>query len=188
MKKTGTATGSDFIPYDRALNVGMSLIKDVQDKKQILGLYIVVSINLGLRISDILTLTWEMIKQDNFLIIEKKTGKKRNLVINDHIKNAVTFFDPKSSGLIFISKKRTIYRIQSINVLLKYIFHKESRTLQISSHSFRKSFGRAIYDKLGQSEKALIFLSEMFNHSSLRITRIYLGIRQEEINNIYLSL
>jgi len=31
-------------------------------------------------------------------------------------------------------------------------------------------------------------LSELFNHSTLSITRKYLGLRQEELNEVYLSL
>jgi hypothetical protein len=35
---------------------------------------------------------------------------------------------------------------------------------------------------------ALIKLSELFNHSSPQITRRYLGIRQEELMEVYESL
>ncbi len=49
----------------------------------------------------------------------------------------------------------------------------------------RKSFGRKVYESCGESEKALNYLSELFNHTSLSVTRRYLGIRQEELNNIY---
>ena len=58
----------------------------------------------------------------------------------------------------------------------------------LSSHSLRKSFGRQCYEKNNESEKALMYLSEMFNHTSPSITRKYLGIRQEELNNIYMTL
>ncbi len=188
MKNTGTNSGSDFIPYDRALNTGLALIKGDDPHKRILGLYIVVSINLGLRIGDILKLTWEQLRQDQFTINEHKTGKKRTLIVNNHIKDALKLFGPDTKGLIFLSQKKTVYKIQTINALLKEVFYKENKTLSISSHSLRKGFGRAIYDKLDQSEKALVYLSEIFNHTSLRVTRIYLGLRYEEIKDIYMSL
>jgi hypothetical protein len=38
------------------------------------------------------------------------------------------------------------------------------------------------------SEMALIKLSELFNHSSPRITRKYLGLRQEELMEVYDAL
>ena len=31
--------------------------------------------------------------------------------------------------------------------------------------------------------KSSIYLSELFNHTSIATTRIYLGIRQQELNN-----
>ena len=39
-----------------------------------------------------------------------------------------------------------------------------------------------------QSEMALIKLSELFNHSTPQITRRYLGLRQEELLEVYDSL
>ena len=64
----------------------------------------------------------------------------------------------------------------------------ENKTLNISSHTLRKTFGRRVYNNNNESEKALIYLSEMFNHTSLAVTRLYLGIRQEELNEIYMNL
>lgn len=183
--KTGVNTGSDYLPYDLALAKGIELISQTEPQKRIIGLYIVVSINLGLRISDILQLTWSQLRQDEFTIKERKTGKQRTLAVNHHIKNAVNLFDANATGYIFVSQKGCVYAVQSINVLLKEVFKKESEKLNISSHSLRKTMGRHVYDKLGKSEDALVFLSEIYNHTSLRVTRIYLGLRQQEINNIY---
>ena len=71
---------------------------------------------------------------------------------------------------------------------MKDTFSKQARTENISTHSLRKTFGRRVYDMQNQSEHALTVLSQMFGHSNLQITRIYLGLKQEEFNSIYLSL
>ena len=42
------------------------------------------------------------------------------------------------------------------------------------------------YDSLAKNY--LIYLSEIFNHSSIAVTRRYLGIRQEQLKDIYLNL
>jgi integrase len=56
----------------------------------------------------------------------------------------------------------------------------------ISSRSFRKTFGRAVYNNAGQnSEMALVKLSELFNHSDIKTTRKYLWLRQEELMMAY---
>ena len=50
----------------------------------------------------------------------------------------------------------------------------------------RKTFGRKVVESLGEnSEKELIKLSEIFNHTSPQITRIYLGLRMEELLKVY---
>ena len=38
------------------------------------------------------------------------------------------------------------------------------------------------------SNESLVLLMELFGHSSMSITKRYLGIRQQEINDIYLSV
>ena len=45
-----------------------------------------------------------------------------------------------------------------------------------------------VYEKYGQSENALITLSQIFNHSSIAMTRKYIGITQEKIKAVYLNL
>ena len=58
-----------------------------------------------------------------------------------------------------------------------------------STYSLRKTFGRRVVDKAGpNSEMALIKLSEIFNHACPMVTRRYLGLRQEELGEIYDSL
>jgi hypothetical protein len=69
---------------------------------------------------------------------------------------------------------------------LKQAFKSKDKI--ISSHSLRKTFGRRVYEINGESEKALIQLSQIYNHSSIGITRNYLDITQEEIEDIYLSI
>jgi site-specific recombinase XerD len=76
--------------------------------------------------------------------------------------------------------------IRTINKQLKiHAFHSGIRNKRISSHSMRKSFGRFIYEKNGRSDEALIKLSHLFNHSSTAITRIYLSITKEEVDDLY---
>lgn len=174
-------TGSDYIDFDKALNTGMKLIKTNENPN--LGLLIVVGINLGLRIENLLELSFKNLRNDSIDIIEGKTGKKRTLIINDNIKNAVSYFDKEYNGYAFKSQKGSVYSPQHVNRLLKQYFKGKT-----STHSLRKSFGRRVWENDNQSERALIYLSEVLNHSSVTTTRIYLGIRQAELNNIYLTL
>jgi integrase len=185
MSLIGSKTTSDYIDFDRATAVGFKLIKE--NKKPIFGLYIIVSINTGLRISDVLNLKWTDLEGDCLKLNEKKTGKYRTIQINDAIKKAISKFE-KGAGYIFLSQKGSVYSRQQINKLLKQLFSRQAKTLNVSSHSLRKSFGKHVFTIFNESDKSLIYLSELFNHTSPAITRQYLGIRQEELNDIYLNL
>jgi integrase len=180
-------TKSDYIDFDKCLNTGRRLINS--DKKSVIGLYIIVSIYTGLRISDVLRLKWSDLMKEDLVIKEKKTKKLRTIKINSTVHSVVSKLKLNDEDdFIFKSQKGSVFSIQQINRVLKEIFRTESKHLNISSHSLRKSFGRRVYENNNESEKSLVYLSELFNHTSLSITRKYLGIRQEELNDIYLSL
>ena len=183
MSINGTVTTSDYIEFDRATAIGEKLLKD--EKLKTIGLYVIVSINCGSRVSDVLALKGENFKADTIKLVEGKTNKKREIKINENIRRALKQYQQLNDGFLFTSQKNTVFTVQSINRILKDVFKKEAKLLNISSHSMRKSFGRRVYESCGESEKALNYLSELFNHSSISITRKYLGIRQEELNNIY---
>jgi integrase len=186
MKTAKGINASDYLNFDTALNTGIKLLND--NKKQKIGLYILTSIYTGLRTGDIQNLTWEMLKNESFTIIEEKTGKARTIQVHQNLRKAINKICEDKSGMIFLSQKKTVYSTQALNRVLKDVFSKQARTENISTHSLRKTFGRRVYDMQNQSEHALTLLSQMFGHSNIQITRIYLGLKQEEFNSIYLSL
>lgn len=59
---------------------------------------------------------------------------------------------------------------------------------RISTHTLRKTFGKYVYEKEGMTESALVLLSKIFDHSSVAITRRYIGLSQEKINDVYASI
>jgi len=131
------------------------------------------------------------------MITEKKTKKFRNIKLNPQLLDIVAriFKAQKIANpdtLIFLNRWRTgTIRIQYVNAMLKKIFIKYKISKDgtaISSHSLRKSFGRRTWNVHQNSEKSLVILSEILKHSSIATTKIYLGIREEEISEIYLNL
>ena len=187
---------ADYIEYDHALNKGKALLSD--PKKSILGFYIIYSINVGLRVSDVLKLKHgDMDDLDvggEIHLNEQKTKKSRTITINTEVYNAYQKLlgilkkngKYDQNGFVFVSQKGTVFSYKSIDRLLKEIFR--NKKLQISSHSLRKSFARRFYEQNNRSEHSLMLIGEAFNHSSLSITKRYLGLRKEEVKNIYLSL
>ena len=185
-----STTTADYLVWSDAMNLIRKLAKDKNYK---MSLLIALGCFTGLRISDILALTWEQIlNTEEFTVTEKKTGKKRTLRLNpqlqQHIQECHEHIQPlKDSSYILVSQKGTVYTIQRINVILKEIKKKyRLKVKNFSCHSLRKTFGRQVYNMNSEnSELALVKLMELFNHSSVSITKRYLGLRQEEILETY---
>ena len=185
-----STTTADYLVWSDAMNLIRKLAKDENYK---MSLLIALGCFTGLRISDILALRWEQIlSTEEFSIIEKKTGKKRVLRLNSqlqqHIQECYEQIQPIGlKAPILISQKGTVFTIQRINVILKEIKRKyRLKVKNFSCHSLRKTFGRQVYNMNSEnSELALVKLMELFNHSSLAITKRYLGLRQEEILETY---
>ena len=178
--------GSDYLNFDSCVRKAESLLNTKED---LIGLYIMTAIYSGLRIGDILKIEWTFFDSETFQLKEGKTNKARTLTLNPTLRKYASKVRKGRNGLVFVSQKGSVYATQSINTILKRIFSKEVKAgKSISSHSLRKTFARQLYEQNGQSEHILVMLSKVLNHSSISLTRIYLGITAEEIADIYLSL
>ena len=185
-----SSTTADYLVWSDAMNLIRKLAKDGNYK---ISLLIALGCFTGLRISDILALRWKQIlNTSEFTVIEKKTNKVRTIRINtqlgQHIKECYEQIEPIGiNAPILVSQKGTVFTIQRINVILKEIKKKyHLKVKNFSCHSLRKTFGRQVYNmNSDNSELALVKLMELFNHSSVTITKRYLGLRQEELLNTY---
>lgn len=183
-------TTADFLQWNEAMNLIRNLASDHNYK---LSLFFALGCFTGLRVSDILALRWkQLLKVSEFTITEKKTGKSRTIRINPqlqkHIIDCYKHINPVGlDAPILVSQMGTVYSIQRINVILKEIKVKYRLSVKnFSCHSLRKTFGRQVYNQNSDnSELALVKLMELFNHSSVSITKRYLGLRQEELLNTY---
>ncbi|MBA7531449.1 Tyrosine recombinase XerC [subsurface metagenome] len=190
----GKCFTADYIPYERATLKGNELLYGNQ--WPVIGFYIIFSINTGLRVGDVLKLRHpelSSLRPGEYLrVTESKTGKVREIQVNDKIIDAYRRLAGKLVGryapgdFIFTSRKGGVYATESLNVILKKIF--AGYAPHISTHSLRKSFGRHVYEMNGRSEDSLVKLSELFRHTCMAVTRRYLGIRREELGSIYMNL
>ena len=187
-------TTADYIEWDKAMNLVRRLYRDGDYR---MSLIVGCGCFFGLRFSDLRMLRWEQVLSDTgaFAIYEKKTGKRREIKVNkgfqQHIRDCWQALGrPDLSKPCFLSKYGTVLTSQMVNRHLKKIKTVyQVKVRNISTHSLRKTFGRRVVDMAGSdSEMALIKLSEIFNHASPMATRRYLGLRQEELGEIYDSL
>lgn len=190
MSQRYSKTTADYLEWSDAMLLIRKLANDGNYK---MSLLIAVGCFSGLRISDILSLRWKQILDtDEFSIVEGKTGKLRTIRINkqlqQHIRECYEAIRPFSvNGHILISQKGSVFSIQRINCILKDLKKKYKLKIKhFSCHTFRKTFGRQVYNMNGDNaELALVKLMEIFNHSNVAITKRYLGLRQEEILETY---
>lgn len=190
MSLKNTYVTSDYIEWDSMLSLVRKLYRDGEYR---LSLLIGCGSFFGLRISDLLTLTWSMLLDDEkFVIVEKKTGKRREIKINSNFQKHIadccmSLGVSDKNEKCFISRKKTVYSTQRVNVLFKSIKSKYGLKVEhFSTHSMRKTFGRRVVEAAGEnSEFALIKLSELFNHADVMTTRRYLGLRTQELLETY---
>ncbi len=166
-------------------------------------LLLTLGINTGLRISDILALKWSsfinggsrLLKAgDQLNVMEIKTKKVKTFVINKSVAEALKlYYDSLDSvnpkGPVFSSRKsdngspKALSRVGAWMLLNRYA-HMVGLNDGIGTHTLRKTFGYHLYKK----GLALEYIQKMLNHSSPAITLRYIGITQEQLNNIYVEL
>ena len=164
-------------------------------------LLIICGLNTALRISDILKLRWKDVYNENLLsfkshidVKEQKTGKKTTVFINNNLKEALASFlkdiiEKKGKlcnvmeQFIFIGQKSTdkpISRIQAFRIISEAA-KKCLLSHKVSCHSLRKTFGYHAWKK-GVSPA---LLTSIYNHSSYKITTRYLGIEQDDRDEVF---
>lgn len=143
-------------------------------------------VSTALRYSDLSRITWEMVlNRDVLLLREKKTGKVREIPLQRELTEVLHKVYQKL-GNPNLNQFVIPLHIRTINKQIKLHAAKAGiRGKRISTHTWRKTFGREVWRRNGQSESCLVKLSSLFNHSSIAITRIYLSITKEEVDNLY---
>lgn len=141
---------SDYMEWDVMLSLTRKLYRD---KNYRMSLLVGCGCFFGLRISDIRSLTWEMLlSDDKFVINEKKTGKRRVVKINTDFQNHIRLCHDalcitNDSEKCFISQKKMVYSTQRINVLLKLI--KKQYNLKIEHFSAQLQISVAYFCSIG---------------------------------------
>lgn len=190
MSVKGTYTTAEPLEWNEAISFMNRLY---EDGNFTISLLVGCGIFFGLRISDILRLTWEdLLSGDTFILFEQKTSKRRIIKINPtfkrHIKKCYAKMHPKHiEDLVFISKWGKPYTPNRLNVMFKtYKYRYRLHITHFSTHSLRKTFATRIYKMAGdKSEDALVRLSELLGHSSPAITRKYIGLTQKVMMDTY---
>lgn len=198
MKKSRTHSKADALDWDEAMELIANLKSDGFYRDAML---IACGCFLGLRISDILLLRWEDVMTGGVLVMrEKKTRKMRKMKINEELKKlALECYEglgsPGEFEYIFQTVKsmgEPMTRQRAGQILREAQKRYNIKSAEVfSTHSLRKTFGRRVWlqeCEKGKGDQALLLLCDIFGHSSISITKRYLGIRQDELLSVYDAL
>lgn len=146
-------------------------------------LLFLIGINSGLRISDILKLKIEEVRNKKYIeLIEQKTGKYKRFPITNSFKSELDDFiqDKTDDEYLFSSKRgeKPISRIQAYRIICNACA-SVGITARVGTHTLRKTFGYHFY----QENKDVALLQCIFNHSAPNVTLRYIGINQDIIDS-----
>ena len=157
-------------------------------------LLFVLGINTGLRISDILPLKLGDVQdkkgdpKDYIYLTEKKTHKQRKIILNSEVKKALQIFFTKSDiydldTYLFTSsrddKNKPMSKVRAWQLINEWC--REVGILErIGCHTLRKTLGY----QMRKSGIAIEVIQEMLGHSSVGVTSRYIGISQEELEQV----
>lgn len=147
-------------------------------------MFFVLGINTGLRISDILPLKVQDVTGDYIVLRERKTRKHRRILVNDRLRSYIDYYLQEYDWLtpesyMFESQRggRPISKVQAYRILRQIgdIMGLDA----VGTHTMRKTFGYHFY----QRTKDIATLQDIMNHSTPRMTMIYIGLQQDNIDN-----
>lgn len=155
-------------------------------------LLFVLGIHTGLRISDLLALkVRDVLTEHHIEVREKKTKKKRTIAISKKTFRLIERYLEKERPAaqhdepLFRSQKggKAISRQHAYDIL-----NRAAKAVgigeRIGTHSLRKTFGYFAY-KQGVD---LSMIQKLLNHSSQAETLRYIGITQEQLDEVVLKL
>ena len=155
-------------------------------------------VNTALRISDVLQLTMEQVRQLDpevpaLELVEIKTGKARRIVVNagalkilkqrlaDHPTHHY-LFQSDAINLGRHSPPQPINR-RSVARVFEKVGQQIAPKVKLSTHSMRKTRGYAMYE----AGRSIESIAKVLNHSSPAVTMAYIGIEQRDVDNSYLE-
>ncbi len=190
MAEKGISTRSEALEFDDFQRLIDGLHNDGQYRWE---LFCYLSYCFALRISDVLSLRWDdLMGKDICTVVEKKTGKTRRIPLEPSVRKRVReahslMSIADDSEMVFLNQETgSPYTSQYINKQLKNFRTKYRLPIKnFSSHTFRKTFGRHIYETNGRTDHSILMVNRALRHQNIDTTIIYLGLRQQELDEVY---
>ena len=159
----------------------------------------VLGINTSLRISDLLSLKWNDVYnfdsktfKKHLVIIEKKTKKRNVIALNSHVVDALKIYSlhlhepflPEYYIFLNHSHKNVPIKRNRAYTIMRQAAKANGIEGVICCHSLRKTFGYHAW-KMGVPSAVIM---EIYNHSSIEVTKRYLSIDQDDKDDVFKNL
>jgi integrase len=156
---------------------------------------VVMGVHTALRIGDLLRLTWDDVYdfergrvRESVAVAEKKTGKTKTVLLNGRAAAALKLYAyaAEPGRPLILSRKgdnKAISRQHAYRVISDAA-EALGFACRVSCHSLRKTFGYLAW-KSGVSPAVIM---KVYNHSSLAVTQLYLGVTQDDLDDCYRKL
>lgn len=170
-------------------------------------LLFIIGMHIGIRASDLITLKWSFFfdkKSDGTLKFKKfyalqpmKQRKQKKFVklffhqtVQKAINNYILEYPIEDlDDYLFSSRKGDEpITVRALRRIIKDAATEAGIEQNIGSHSLRKSFGFWCWHQAEDKNKALVILQQIFNHSSTQVTSRYIGILDDEIEDMFNSI
>ena len=148
----------------------------------------------ALRISDVLNLKTNDVYdfknrkiRKSITITEMKTGKHKTIALHNNVRKILSTYIhtalPNQALIYNTHTGKAISRIQAFR-LIQAAADEVGIAQNISCHSLRKTFGYHAW-KNGVSPAVIM---EIYNHSNFAVTKRYLGVSQDDKDDVYLGM
>ena len=181
------------LPRPISSELAIETIKHAQDmeKEKWIGMrnksILMLLYGCGLRISEALSLNFEDINENDYLIIKGKGNKERMVPLMDYVKNDIENYIhecPKNfmkDDPLFVGKRLDRLSPRIIQYVLEKIRHNLSLPETATPHALRHSFATHLLDSGGD----LRTIQELLGHSSLSTTQKYTKVETEKLYDAY---
>ena len=177
-------------------------LKDIENIKKILKneksmrnyCLFVCGINWALRASDLLAIKVGDVRElqvgQTKAITERKTRKANYITMNSTTREAIELYLSQRTNLLedsaplFLSQKGEALTVRSLNRLVQQWTDTINLKGHYGSHSLRKTWG---YIQRKEFGTPIELIQERYKHTAPSITRLYIGIEREEVEEIKLK-
>ena len=187
MNKTKTKNTNIVEPIRNKVDIQRIIDYFRANNKEKYAVLFTLGVNSGLRVSDLLGFkVKDVYNKTSIMLREQKTGKGKIFPLKDELQTLLNDFCKDRNPNEWLFTGRHGLKLDRIIVYKTIVQACKDLNINanVGTHTMRKTFGYHHYKQVHD----IALLQTIFNHYSPVVTKRYIGITQDEINESYLCL